>query len=306
MPFLTASCGLLASGCAQQAGEAVFRLDRQTGAPVVEVGSDQYQMDWRGQLILGSPQMAHQLDSVKPATGKDLSVLPPDLAVLLKPKLAGEIQLVYLAPVAPAGWRRCVAVNVRQNAITHGKDDKSKKLQPPQWRCQIFDATSGEALADINLNAIFNSLYYETAVSDFRAEVRSAYTGPDGGIGLLLWFAHGGEYYLDGGIWDGETWTPLMCIQPSGATGQDQVIYVGPGNNSILQTRFGLFFSGKDGRLLNIWILKGSFVRLFRQAMFLGLGKALLLATLGGLVAVGSLGFIWQLAIGRNKRRRVG
>jgi hypothetical protein len=303
-PLLAAVFCLLAGGCAQQAGEAVFRLDQQTGAPVVGVGTEQYRMDWRGRLALGSLLKTDQADIAPYSLGKDLSALPPDVAALIKPKLAGEMQLVYVAPGVPAGWRRCVAVTVRESGVPPSPKGKSHSRPHPLWRCRIFDAQTGEPLADINLNAIFNSLYYEEAGPDFRAEVRSAYTGPDGGIGLLLWFAHGGEYFLDGGIWDGATWTPLMCIQPSGAAGQDQVIYVGPGNNSILQTRYSLFFSGSDGRLLNIWILKGSFLRLFRQTLLLGLVKALLLATLGGLAAVGTLGFIWQHAIGFSRRRR--
>jgi len=296
---------LLAGGCAQDATEAEFQLDPQTATPVVQVGHEQYRLDWRGRLAFGS---LLESDPVRPAESslrRDLTALPPEVAALIKPQLAGDPQTVYLAPGVPAGWRRSVAVTVREASGIPKPRSKPAALASPVWRSQIFDAQTGEILADINLNSIFKSLYYEHAGPDFRAEVRSAYTGPDGGIGLLLWFAHGGEYFLDGGIWDGETWIPLMCIQPSGATGENQVLYVGPDNNSILQTRYGLFFSGKDGRLLNIWILKGSFLRSFRQALVFGIVKALLLATLGGLAGVGILGFIWQLAIGRKKRQRL-
>lgn len=303
MPVLLAGLFLLAAGCVPVAGEAVFQLDHRTGAPVVQVGSERYQMDWRGKLTLGSP--AETTPAAEACVGKDLSALSPQVAALIKPQLTGKLQLVYVAPGVPEGWHRCVAITVCEEGKLPGSQALSQGQPGPLWRCFIFDTQTGERLADVNLNTIFQTLYYETAGSDFRAEVRSAYTGPDGGIGLLLWFAHGSEYYLDGGIWDGASWTPLMCIQPSGASGQEQVIYVGPGNKSILQTRYGLFFSGSDGRLLNIWILKGSFLRLFRQALLLGLLKALVVAALGGLAAVGSLGFIWQLSIERSKRSRV-
>lgn len=263
----------------------------------MHIGHEQYRLDWRGRLALGSLVEARVAKCAAPCTSRNLSALPPEVAAVIKPQLTGAVELAYLAPGVPAGWRRCVAVTVREASAKLGVN--------PVWRCQIFDAQQGGILADIDLNAIFKTLYYERTGPDFRAEVRSAYTGPDGGIGLILWFAHGSEYFLDGGIWDGQTWTPLMCIQPSGATGQEQVIYVGPGNHSILQTRYGLFFSGKDGRLLNIWILKGSFLRSFRQALLFGVIKALVLATLGGLAGVGTLGFFWQLAIGRKRRRRL-
>jgi hypothetical protein len=293
---------LLAGGCAQEADEAIFQLDQETGVPVVQVGSEHYQLNWRGQLAFGSLLNVDQSSAEKSSVARDLSALPINVTTLIKSRLTGEIKLVYIAPGAPAGWHRCVAVTVRDAGA---KRITRAKPPSPQWRSLIFDAHSGELLADLSLNSIFNTLYYERGGADFRAEVRSAYTGPDGGIGLLLWFAHGGEYYLDGGIWDGQAWTPLMCIQPSGATGEDQVLYVGPGNNSILQTRYGLFFSGSDGRLLNIWILKGSFLRSFRQALMLGLAKVLLLATLGGLAGVAILGFVWQLAVGRARHRRI-
>jgi hypothetical protein len=168
----------------------------------------------------------------------------------------------------------------------------------------IFNAQSGLKLAELDLNTVYSSLYYSEPGADFQAEARSAYIGPDGGIGLLLWFAQGADYYLDGGIWDGKQWTPLMCIQPSGAA-QEQTIYVGPGNSSILQTPYSLFFSGSDGRLVNIWILKGSFLRLFQQSLALGLAKAVLLAATGGLFTVAILGFIWQLFNKRSRRRRL-
>ena len=165
---------------------------------------------------------------------------------------------------------------------------------------ELFDLHTSERLAELDLGQMFESLYYEEPGPDFRAEVRSAFTGPSGGIGLLLWFTQGGTAYLDGGIWDGKDWTPLMCIQPLGDDVQEQTIYVGPGNASILQTSYGLFFSGQDGRPRKMWVLKGNVLSMLRQSMLAGMLKALRLAFVAGLAAVSVLGLIWQ-AVGRRR-----
>ncbi len=298
------ACALAFAGCAAPDDEAVFRLDPQSGVPLVAAGNEQYQMDWRGQLVVG--QLIKQTGPVRnlPLTATSLDAVTPELRQLLAPQLAGPPVWVYLAPQAPAGWHTCVAVTVQAGA--EPAQVNGKRPQPPaQWMAQLFDADTGALLAELDLNTMYSSLTYEEPRAGFRAEVRSAYAGPDGGIGLLLWFAQDNEYLLDGGIWDGEEWTPLVCIQPSGGVSQDQVIYVGPGNASILQTPYSLFFSAADGRLVNMWILKGSFIHLFQNALIWGLIKALGLAAVGGSLGVAVLGFFWQLATARAKRRRL-
>lgn len=303
--WLAGLCSLtLLGGCASTDSQARFRLDSKTGMPVVGVGNEQYQLDWRGRMVFGfldRKQVSSNHDAI---SGDSLAVLAEKTASLIKPQVDGKVDYVYAAPPAPQGWHTCVAVTTYLNQDGTRPQSTVSKRSAPIVTAQFFDALTGEKLAELDLNTIFASLYYAEPGPDFRAQVRSAAIGPDGGIGLLLWFAQGGDYYLDGGIWDGTTWTPLMCIQPSGAVGQQQEIYVGPGNNSILQTPYSLFFSGSDGRLLNIWVLKGSFLRLFQQSLATGLIKAVLIASAGGLFGVAIMGFFWQLLSERSRRRR--
>lgn len=282
----------------------MFSLDPRDGTPIVDTGSEQYQMDWRGELVLSRLGRQKSTQRNTPVTGDALDILDPATRRAIEPQLAGPVSHVYLAPQAPQGWYTCLAVTVSIEPNTQ-QPSGAGTAGAPTWQAQLFDAETQTKLAELDLNEIYAALTYEEPPRNFRAEVRSAYAGPDGGIGLLLWFAHDGEYLLDGGIWDGEEWTPLVCIQPSGGASQDQVIYVGPGNASILQTPYSLFFSAADGRLLNMWILKGSFIHLFQNALIWGLLKALAFAAFSGSLGVAVLGLFWQLAAARSKRRRM-
>jgi hypothetical protein len=291
--------GLLCCGCAPGAGEARFRLERVKGTPVIDAGGDSYRMDWGGKLTyIWRRQREEREPHPERWEGASLDDLPVRVEESIRQQVHGLVIHAYLSPAAPRGWHRCLALTVMRPAT--GQPRAGGGSGGPQWMAELFDLHTSERLAELDLGRMFDSLYYEQPEQGFRAEVRSAFAGPSGGIGLLLWFAQSGTFYLDGGIWDGKNWTPLMCIQPPGDAVQEQTIYVGPGNASVLQTSYGLFFSGPDGRLRKMWVLKGNVIAMLKQSVLVGMLKALLLAFVAGLATVSVLGLIWQ-AIGRRR-----
>jgi hypothetical protein len=206
--------------------------------------------------------------------------------------IEGEIEFVYLAPSVPEGWPRCLVVTLRQKGVITGG---AGSAVPDGIIALLFDFNSGELLAEFDLREIHGSLT-GIVCDELRAEVKCASVGPDGEIGLALWFStQSGAFYEEIGVWDGYSWAPVVGAK----AGYEPLLsylesmYMGPGKLVAVELGHSIQFQAVTGGS-KVYVKSRTLPRELQDDLTRTLLQVLITSTLAAVWLVGSLALIWS------------